>query len=288
MRTAGNTGQTSDGKPAGNTGQRPYYYQRVGDLLVPSGLTRSPWDRNAIAGGPLSALLAQGGEDAALDQDFEISRFTVDIFGKAPHQPLGLRTEVLRDGRQTKLHRVTVLADARPVAQAHILRIRRLETPPAPPPHTYPAPEDCTERSWLVGASMAGAIRTRPVLGEVRTPGRGICWLSVDGHVVAGEPPSSFVKAALFADFGNGVGSATYAEEWSYANVDITLQFLRIPAGEWLLIDAETHMAGNGHGVVTSTFADRDGVFARGFQTIFVAPGRVSQLQALPLQETAS
>jgi acyl-CoA thioesterase len=263
-------------QPAKNHVWPPYYYMRDGAHFIPSGLARSPWDRNAIAGGPLSALLARGAEDASLDHDFGISRFTVDIFGKAPHQPLTLRTEVLRDGRQTKLHRILLCADGQAVAQAHVLRVRRLQTPHAPAPHDYPAPETCEERTWLVGATMAGAIRTRPVRGSVREPGRGVGWLALDGEIVAGETPSGFVKAALFADFGNGVGSATRAEEWSYANLDITLQFLRMPVGEWILIDAETHMEGNGHGVASSTFADRDGVYARGAQTIFVAPGRRS------------
>src|SRR5262245_42185420 len=107
----------------------PCYYERREGLFVPNGLCRSPWDRTAIAGGPLSALLASAAEDAALEADYEIARFTVDIFGKVPHRPLAIAIEALRDGRQTKLHRVTLLADERPVAQAHVLRIRRLPTP---------------------------------------------------------------------------------------------------------------------------------------------------------------
>ena len=89
----------------------PRYYEVEGDVFVPTPLARSPWDGKAIAGGPVSALLASCAEDAALDADFEIARFQVDIFGKVPHQPLGHASEVLRDGRQTKLHRITLLAD---------------------------------------------------------------------------------------------------------------------------------------------------------------------------------
>lgn len=97
------------------------------------------------------------------------------------------------------------------------------------------------------------------------------------GEVVRGRAPSNFVKACLFADYGNGFGSATNAAEWSFANLDITIQFLRMPVGEWFLIDAETHMAGNGHGTARNVFADEQGVYARGFQTIFVAPGHLSR-----------
>jgi hypothetical protein len=157
-----------------------------------------------------------------------------------------------------------------------VLRVRRAETPVVAPPHGYPAPETCADVAWLKGASMAGAIRTRPVSGTVGEPGRGIGWLAIDGEMVAGCAPSPFVKAALISDFGNGIGSATQSAEWSFANLDITLQFLRMPVGEWLLIDAQTHMAGNGHGTASNVFADAQGVYARGFQTVFVAPGHLS------------
>lgn len=259
----------------------PFYYEQDGALLRPSGLTRSPWDGRAIAGGPVSALLACGAEDAALNAYFEIARFQVDIFGKVPHQPLAMWTEVLREGRQSKLHRVTLLADDRPVAQAHVLRVRRLETPVFQVPHDYPAPAAIPETDGPRSARMAGAIRMRRVLGGPGEPGRGVAWLAMDGEVIRGTAPSNFVKACLFADFGNGFGSATNAAEWSFANLDITVQFLRMPVGDWFLLDAETHMAGNGHGTARNVFADEQGVYARGFQTVFVAPG--FQLETVPL-----
>ena len=240
--------------------------------MMPNGLSRSPWDPRAMAGGPIGALLACGAEEAMLP-DFEVARFGVDILGKVPHQPLALAVTGLRDGRQTKLHRIDLLADDRPVAQAHLLQIRRAPTPSFPVPHDYPDAHDVEEVAWLQNAQMAGAIRARPVLGNAREPGRGVGWLAMDGQIVEGETPSNFVKAALFADFGSGVGSVTHAQEWSFANIDISLQFLRLPIGDWFLIDAITHMAGNGHATATSVFADREGVYARGVQTVFVAPG---------------
>jgi hypothetical protein len=255
----------------------PCYYDCEEGTYLPSGLARSPWDPRALAGGPISALLASGAEDAALDSEFEVARFSVDIFGKVPHAPLTLHVDAPRDGRQTKLHRVTMLADERPVAQAHVLRVRRLETPSFPVPHHYPPPAGVAEVDGAHAARMAGAIRTRLVQGGPGQPGRGIAWLALDGEVIRGCQPTNFVKAALFADYGNGFGSATAAGEWSFANLDITVQFLRMPVGEWILLDAETHMAGNGHGTARNVFADEQGVYARGFQTIFVAPGHLSR-----------
>jgi hypothetical protein len=255
----------------------PFYYEREGQIFLPSGLSRSPWDGRAIAGGPVSALLASGAENLELDAVFEIARFQVDIFGKVPHQPLTMAVDVLREGRQTKLHRITLLADGRPVGQAHVLRVRRLETPTFPVPHDYPDPNTILMAEGPRSARMAGAIRLKRVLGGPGEPGRGVSWLAMDGEVIRGEVASNFVKACLFADFGNGFGAATDAAEWSFANLDITIQFLRMPVGDWFLLDAETHMAGNGHGTARNVFADKLGVYARGFQTIFVAPGHMSK-----------
>jgi acyl-CoA thioesterase len=251
----------------------PFYFRRDGGFYTPNGLTRSPWDRNAIAGGPVGALLACGAEEALQPESFEVARLSIDILGKVPHQTLEMSVEPLRDGRQTKLHRITLQASGKTVAQAHVLQVRRAPTPSFLVPCDYPTPNTLPESDWLPHANMAGAIRAKRVAGSAREPGRGVGWMAMDGQILEGVAPSNFVKAALFADFGSGVGSATVAHEWSFANVDINLQFLRMPVGDWFLIDADTHMAGNGHASAVSVFADEQGVYARGFQTVFVAAG---------------
>lgn len=257
-----------------NTGAMPHYFSLESGAFHPSGLSRNPWFADAVAGGPIAALIGHAAESAAFDPGFEICRLTIDILGIVPRQPLTPRITPVRQGRQAQLHRIELLVEGRPVAQAHVLLARHLETPEFAPPHPHPAPEDVPEDDFLDGASMAGAIRTRPIMGRVREPGRGVTWMSMRGEVVAGIPASPFVKACLFADFGNGIGSATHAHEWSYANLDISVQFFRMPRGEWLLIDAHTEGAGNGHAVAQSLFADTEGVYAKGTQTVFVAPGR--------------
>lgn len=251
----------------------PYYFESTGVQFAPTRLARSPWSAGAIAGGPVSALLASIAERELLDPAMTVARFSVDILGTVPNQPLDWRAATIRAGRQMQLHRVQLIADGRVAAQAHVLQARQIETPAFPVPHDYPPPHDIADAQFLVGASMGGAVRTRPIMGSVREPGRGVCWFALDGEVVGGATPSPFVKSALFGDFGNGVGSSTHAADWSFANLDITLQYLRLPVGEWLLIDAETHGAGNGIATARSVFADSEGVFARGFQTVFVAPG---------------
>lgn len=250
----------------------PSCFRRDGAVFVPYPLVRSPWDPNAIAGGPISGLLATAVEDLIPRDGFEVARYSLDILGKVPLLPLTARARVLRHGRQMRLHLIELLAAEKPVAQVMVLLVRQTETPHFPVPHAYPAPHDVPVEEWIPRASMKGSIRMRPIYGNAGVPGRGTGWLAMECEIVEGEAPSNFVKAAYLADYGGGIGCATVAAEWSYANLDISLQFLRMPVGEWLLIDAETFMAGNGHGSAFSTFADSAGIYARGVQTIFVAP----------------
>lgn len=252
----------------------PHYFTRRENGFDPTGLARNPWFDDAVAGGPISALFGHIIETAGFDPGFEICRVTIDILGVVPRSLLTPTIVPVRQGRQAQLYRIEMRAGDKMVAQAHVLLARDLDTHVCPAPQLHPGPEDVAEDNFLIGASMAGAIKTRPIMGRVREPGRGVCWMRMDGEVVLGVPTSPFAKACLFADFGNGVGSATHAHEWSYANLDISIQFFRKPRGDWFLLDAHTEGAGNGHAVAQSVFADADGVYAKGTQTVFVGPGR--------------
>ena len=254
--------------------QPPFYFERDGTVYVPSKYTLSPWNSSAIAGGSTAPLLGAIIDGAGFDPGFEPCRFTLDILGVVPAVPLESRLTALRLGRQMQLHRVELLADGVVVAQAHLVLARHLETPQFMPASTYPAPDAVAEQPFPGSRRIGGVVQIRPVLGGAQIPGRGVVWLALRGQVIRGVSPGPFVKACLFSDFGNGMGSVTRAEEWSFANLDITLNFLRRPQGDWFLIDAETEMAGNGHGLARSTFADIHGIYAHGTQTVFIAPGR--------------
>ena len=251
----------------------PHYFKREEDGFKASGLSRSPWHRDKIAGGPLSALLAAIGDEAGFDPGFDITRFTVDILGAVPHAALLTpRVTCLRAGRQMQVHRVEILAGETVTAQAHFVLAREAETPAVTVPSPYPSPDSLAEDDFMASASMAGAIKSKRVHGAVRQPGPAAAWLSCDGEIILGTKPSQFVKAALFADFGSGMGSVLSVKEWSYANLDISLHLLRMPVGDWFLIDAHSETSGNGHGVARTTFADAEGIYAYGTQTMFIAP----------------
>src|SRR3546814_8089541 len=64
----------------------PHYFVRDGEAFVSSGLARNPWFANAVAGGPIAALIGQLIEEARFDAGLEICRLTIDILGVVPHR----------------------------------------------------------------------------------------------------------------------------------------------------------------------------------------------------------
>ncbi|MBD3733124.1 MAG: thioesterase family protein [Sphingopyxis sp.] len=115
----------------------PHYFSADGEGFDPSGLARNPWFADAVAGGPIAALIGHIVEDAGFDPDLEICRLTIDILGIVPRTLLVPRIVPVRQGRQAQLHRVELLAGGKLVAQAHVLRARHLDTPEFPPPQPH-------------------------------------------------------------------------------------------------------------------------------------------------------
>lgn len=253
---------------------KPAFFDQDGEHYIPRREAANPWFENAVAGGPLTGLFGHIAEMGNLIPDgFSIARMTIDILGIVPSAPLRAEVDPVRNGRQMQLNRITLTHDNRPVAQALILAARTLETPARHLPVDHPAAEDVPQAPFLANGVLRPIVRTRPVLGGVTQPGRGVVWLALDADIVSGVPASTSAKSCVFADFGNGVGSATHAHEWSFANLDVGIQFLREPHGEWILLDADTLAGGNGHALARAIMADSNGIFAIATQTVFVAPG---------------
>jgi hypothetical protein len=250
----------------------PCFFVRSEDGFVPDELGRSPWNPDAALSGVATAgLLASVLEDAYPTEGMNVARLTVDILGLVPRRLLTVRASVLRQGRQIQLLAAELIVEAQCVARASLLRIRAAETEVSEEPSPYPRPEDVPDGKFL-RSETSSYVRTKPIRGNMRERGRGIFWAAYDAEMIAGTPMSPSVRAAMFADLGSGCGSPFSPSEWSYANVDISLHFKRLPRGEWLLLDALSESAGNGLAVCNSVFADPDGIYAWGHQTLFIGP----------------
>jgi acyl-CoA thioesterase len=57
-----------------------------------------------------------------------------------------------------------------------------------------------------------------------------------------------------------------------FINLDLSIQVLRHPRGEWIGLAARTELSDDGTGVARSTLHDDDGAVGNAAQTLFVAP----------------
>ena len=75
------------------------FYSIDGDQLVPSELTRGPWEPDAQHAGPPSGLVARAIETCGPREDLQLGRVTVDILPPVPLAPLSVSARVVRPGR---------------------------------------------------------------------------------------------------------------------------------------------------------------------------------------------
>jgi hypothetical protein len=241
------------------------FYRREGERFVPTGLGISPWNGHSQNGVALAGLVAQQLDAVPSPVPMHTARMTIDLLGAVPMEPLAAVTRVVREGKRLQMLDVELESGGRIWVRASALRVRTAETPAFPVPPTRVLPEDDGTSSipvrWVEG---------RRVTGAYRTPGPGSQWLRVTGTVIDGEPLSPLAAVAMIADFGSGTAPILSVEEWTLANVDISIHLTRPPRGEWLLIDATSESAGNGIGLTRSLLGDGEGMFGVAHQTTFL------------------
>jgi hypothetical protein len=246
------------------------YFHRTADGYTPTEAAASPWDGAHLSGVAIGGLLAHAID--GVSGETSVARLTIDILGTAPRVESIVTLQTLREGSRLRLVEAELSSEGRVSARATALLVRVVETPAIESPLAYPPPESFPTTAPSSRPALANAIERRIVYGNYREVGPGAMWTRIDIAMVAGVPLSPLVRATMMGDMGSAIGSVLPVRGFTFANVDIAIHFSRMPRGEWLLIDALTDTAGNGLGIVSSIFSDRDGVYARGHQALFVSP----------------
>jgi hypothetical protein len=71
-------------------------YREDGNMLVPSELTRGPWDPNAQHGGGPAAVLARAIERCDPREDTAVTRIALDLIRPIPLAPLRVDARLVR------------------------------------------------------------------------------------------------------------------------------------------------------------------------------------------------
>jgi hypothetical protein len=248
------------------------FYREEDGRLVPSELTRGPWDPDAQHAGPPSALLARALERCEPREAMRIGRITVEILGPVPLAPLTIEARVVRPGRSVELLEASLAGPDGEVMRASAWRVAvggvRIDSgrPPA-------GPGEGGERDFFPTGQDVGyhtAMDYRFVHGGFLELGPALVWMRMRGSLVEGERPSALERLMVVADVGNGVSAELDWREYLFINTELTVHLLRPPDGEWVGVDAQTHV--DGVGLAESVLFDERGRIGRGAQTLLVRP----------------
>ena len=259
------------------------FYEPDGDRFVPSELTRGPWDPESQHAGPPAALIGReierlgGGRIGGADgPPAVVGRVTYEILRAVPIAPLKVEAEIVRPGRKVEMVDASLSDEREEVIRARAWRLRRAEIeldpepqraePPPPPAQGEPG------RFFETGHEIGyhAAVEYRFLSGAFMDPGPALVWMRMLCPLVAGEQPSPLTRVLVVADSGNGVSAALDWRRYLFINVDLSVHLHRMPAGEWVCLDAVTRPERDGVGIADTLLLDERGPIGRAAQTLLV------------------
>lgn len=253
-----------------------YVFSVDGTRATATGFAAGPWNPGQQHGGAPSALIARAAERYPSATPMRVTRMTIDLMRPVPVGTLDIVVEPLREGRKIQLLQVRLLADGKEVVRGSVLKLREeAQALPdgigAPPLDLTPPDEDAPPvRSLGVAQGFGSGMSAVIARGAWREPGPAAVWFRADRTIVAGEETSSLMRAALTADFCNGVSAVVDFQAWTYINADLSISFARQPVGRWILLDAETWVGDSGGAIACARLADRQGYFGRAVQSVLL------------------
>lgn len=255
------------------------FYELDGARAIPSELTRGPWDKDSQHAGPPAALLGHVMERLPRpgDAPMRVGRVTYEILRPVPISPLRVEARIERDGRRVQMLSAALFAGDEEVMRASAWRLREdpVDLPtglmPGQPLH---GPSDGEAGDFFPTGSEVGyhsAVEYRFVTGSFVEPGPATVWMRSRVAVVAGEEISPLERVLVVADSGNGVSATLDWRRFLFINVDLSVHLHRLPAGEWVCLDAVTLPEPDGVGLADTALFDERGPLGRAAQTLLVA-----------------
>ncbi len=201
-----------------------------------------------------------------------------EILRPVPIGPVRVETRVLRPGKRVQLVEASLSSDGLELmrATAWLLRRAALELPDgaveesAPPP----GPEQGETPDFFPTGQDVGyhtAMEWKAVAGAFLEPGPATVWMRMRHPLLAGEEPTPLQRALIAADVGNGISAVLDWRSYVFINVDLTVHFERMPAGEWVCVDAVTRPQPSGIGTAESELFDQGGRVGRAAQSLLIA-----------------
>ena len=256
------------------------FYEPDGNGFRATELTRGPWDPDSQHAGPPAALLGHAIETLEDAEEFHIGRITFEILGAVPIGRLLPSARIVRPGKRVQLVAASLEADGKVVMRAHAWRMRTAEIElPDDLLHRAesPGPAEGRDTGFFPTGQDVGyhtAMEYRFIEGAFLAPGPAKVWMRMCQPLIAGVEITPLQRVLTAADSGNGVSAALDYRHFLFINVDLTLHLERLPAGQWVGLDAITLPQRNGVGTADTMLFDGTGRVGRALQTLRVSARR--------------
>jgi hypothetical protein len=265
--------------PIAETKPASAYEAIDGQTYRSSALTRGPWHPDHQHAGPPTALVCRAVEQAALEHGLtHISRLTANLLRPVPIGELAVEVAADYVGRNAGHFSARLIADRKEVARFTALAQREndVKLPDDLPGHPLPLVPQGPQESPITTFPFAGRTVGYADLVETRVA-RGMffdgpcaIWFRLRHPLLEGEAPSAYQRVAVAADSGNGISAILDFAKYSFVNLDLTINLLRRPQGEWICLDARTLLGPNGCGLAESKLFDVQGLVGRATQSLSI------------------
>jgi hypothetical protein len=242
-------------------------------------LTRGPWDAGHQHAGPPIALAARALTALAGGLGMtHVARLTANLLRPIPIGRLDVETATDYAGRNVAHLSARLINQGRELVRLTALAQREADGQlPVGSPARLPPP--CTPHaSGAVEFPHRTADDGYHRLMELRTAKGRLChgpcaiWFRLRYPLVEGDEPGGLERVAVAADSGNGISAVLDFDRYSFVNADLTINLLRPARGEWICIEAESHIGPSSGGLTITRIYDETELIGASTQSLVVRP----------------
>lgn len=248
------------------------FYERIGDHRFHSTLhSQGAWQPGEQHLAPASGLVLAEVE-RRLPSDKQVSRVSFDVLGVIHSGEFTIDARVVRPGRSIELIEASMRHGNRTSIRARIWRLAGTDTTHVQGTEwtSLPPPDAMRAQAFSViwGGGFIGSLEARQEMDA--RPGRGRSWIRTRYPLVDGETDPPVARFLKLVDAANGLVVREPPSSVFFANIDLTVHFIRQPEAGWVGFDTRVNFGPTGLGETLSVLSDIRGPVGTAAQSLTV------------------